>query len=118
MPDFGLATRMRLEATSCVTGAKSLIRVERQAVVERGRDRRAVGVLQDGVAVGRRFRDRVGGERAAGAGAVLDDHRLAELVGELAAEQPRQHVDRAAGRERHDQPDRAVGIVLGVGGRR
>ena len=48
-------------------------RVERQAVVERGRDGGAVGVLQDGVAIRRRFRDLVGGERAAGAGAILDD---------------------------------------------
>ena len=57
-------------------------------------------------------------ENRPGAGAVLDHDRLAELVGQLACEQPRQHVHRAPRRERHDQPDRAIGVVLGMGERR
>ena len=79
---------------------------------------RAVRVLQDGVAVGRRFRDRVGRDVAAGAWTVLDDHRLAEGFAELGAEHAGKHVDRAAGDEGDDDADRLMGIGLGSGAAR
>ena len=44
---------------------------------------------QHGIAVGRRLGDVVGGDRAARAGTVLDDKRLAEVVGELGAQPAR-----------------------------
>jgi len=71
--------------------------------------------LQDGAAVGRRFRDRVSRNIAAGARTVLDDHRLAEGFAELGAEHAGKHVDGAAGDEGDDDADRLVRISLGNG---
>ena len=59
-----------------------------------------------------RSRRRVGGERAAGARAVVDDHLLAERRRQVLCDQSAHHVDRPAGRERHQQPDRARGIFV------
>ena len=50
--------------------------------------------------------------RAAGAADVLDHQRLAERLAHLLGDDARDHVARAAGRERHDHGDGAVGIVL------
>jgi hypothetical protein len=65
--------------------------------------------------------DELDRDPAAGAGLVLDDHRLADIVGELLADQPREQVVAAAGREPHDHPDRP-GRIVGLrpcrGGRR
>jgi hypothetical protein len=58
----------------------------------------------------------LGADHAAGAAAVVDEHLVAELLGELVGDQPPDHVIAAAGRERNDQPHRLVGIV--GGGRR
>src|SRR4030095_16090748 len=45
-------------------------------------------------------------DRTAGAAAVVDHHRLAPLLGELAPEHPADDVERTARRERHDEPHR------------
>jgi hypothetical protein len=67
----------------------------------------------DGVAVRRRARRIAHAGVAAGADLVLDDELLAEFFRQLLPDQPRHHIDRAAGRERHDDPDRLRGILLG-----
>ena len=67
---------------------------------------------QQRVAVGRRLRDRVGADIAAGARAVFHDDRLAERLRHLVADRARQHVGEPAGRERRDHADRTVGIIL------
>jgi hypothetical protein len=54
-------------------------------------------VLQQRVAVRRRLRHRIGGDRSARAAAVLHHHRLAERLGDLAADEARDEVGRAAG---------------------
>ena len=77
----------------------------------------AHGVEQDGVAVGRRARDRAGADVAGGAGAVLDHDRLAHRLMQMLADDARQDVGRAAGRPRHDQRDRTARIGLREGGR-
>jgi hypothetical protein len=64
------------------------------------------------VAVGLRFGDNFGREVAGGARPVVDHDRLAEAAAELVAEEPRQHVERAARPERHDQLDRLRRIGL------
>ena len=87
--------------------------VERQRAVDRRADRLAVGVLQDRVAVGRRLGDRVGRDVAGGARPVLDDHRLAERLGDLGAHHAGERVDGAAGDERHEDAHRLVGVGLG-----
>src|SRR5262249_20399244 len=61
-------------------------------------------------AVGCRLRDLLGGDVAAGAGAVLDDHRLAYELRELLRHRPRREVGAAAGREAHDHANRPNGI--------
>ena len=71
---------------------------------------RSVRAGEQRVAVGRGFRRHVGAEAAARAGAVLDHDRLAEHLLHVLAGDARDEVGVAARRERHDQPDRLVGI--------
>ena len=61
---------------------------------------------QERVAVGIGLRDRAGADRLRCARAVLDHDGLADLLGDLLEHQPRDDVDGAAGRERHDHADR------------
>ena len=61
------------------------------------------------LAVGRRARHFGRADHAAAAALVLD-HDGAELGLHPLGPQPADHVGRAARRERHDQPDRPVGI--------
>jgi hypothetical protein len=56
-----------------------------------------VGGDEQRVAVGRRFRRQVGGDRVRGAGLVLDDERLLHRLLELLGEHPRDDVRAAAG---------------------
>ena len=75
-----------------------------------GIDRRVVGLRrgmhEQRVAVGRRLGDEGRADRSAGAGAVLDDHRLSPEFGKLLPERARQDVGGAARRERHDDVHR------------
>ena len=66
-------------------------------------------VEQDGVAVRRGVLHRLGADQPAGAGAVLDHHGLAEDAGHRLGDQPGPDVGGAAGRQRHDHADGAVG---------
>jgi hypothetical protein len=81
--------------------------VER-ALAERGIDGVGRACEQQGVAVGRRARDRLRRDRSARARARLDHHLLAQHVGDLGAEQPRRDV--GAGPDHHANV--AAGIVL------
>ena len=77
--------------------------------------RRACHVVvgeQERIAVGRRLDRGVDADRAAGAGAVLDEHLLAEPARDVFAGEPRDEVEPAAGRERHDEAHRPVRPVL------
>src|SRR5213079_1507345 len=58
------------------------------------------------VAVGRRLRRELRADRAAGAGPVVDDDRLAKLRADLLRDRARHGVVAAAGREGDDQVDR------------
>ena len=62
----------------------------------------------------RRLRDLRHADIAAGAGVVLDIELLLEIFRQLLRDQPRHHVGRAAGRERHDDLHRLVGIAGGA----
>jgi hypothetical protein len=70
---------------------------------------------QHGVTIRRGLGDRVGAEIAAGAGAVLDQHRLADPFGQLVGEDPSHRIDAAARRERHHDADVARWIALAKG---
>jgi hypothetical protein len=61
---------------------------------------------QDRVAVGRRLRRTAAAGIAAGAADILDIELLASLLGQLLRHQTREHVGRAARRERHDHAHR------------
>ena len=76
------------------------VRIEMRADAV-GRDR----VEQQRVAVGVRLGDARGRRRAAGAAAIDDDDGLAERIGELGADHPRDEVGGAARRHRDDELD-------------
>jgi hypothetical protein len=77
---------------------------------------------EDGVAVGIGTGHHVGGDVAAGAGLVLDHHRLAPHLLQAVADQPRGDVSRAARRKRHHDAHRSLrpfgagGALGGMGG--
>src|SRR5262249_37844485 len=48
---------------------------------------------------------------AAGAGLVVDDDRVAPFLRQFGAERPRQDIDAGPGRVRHDDRDRAAGVL-------
>ena len=61
------------------------------------------------------MRDDFHADVAAGAGSVLDHHRLPGELRQALSEQARQQIDRAAGRERRDDPDRLDRKLLRIG---
>jgi hypothetical protein len=63
---------------------------------------RAHGAEQQGVAVRRRARGRLGADIAGGAAAILDQHRLAPLLAHLLRDHAPEDVGGAAGRPRYD----------------
>jgi len=58
------------------------------------------------------LRDRPRSDRAAGAGAIVDDNGLAKLIADALADQSRQNVGDAAGTGRHDHLDGARRVIL------
>ena len=67
------------------------------------------------VTVGRRFDDEFDADGAAGAGAIVGHHLLAEHFAEFGRHQPANHVVGAARRERNDQADRFRRVILRAG---
>jgi hypothetical protein len=90
-----------------------LARVVADIAVEGRSDRERAGIAQqDGVTVGRALRHRAASDGAAGAAAVVDDDRLLECLAHLVGDDAPDDGRAATGRERYDQRDRPVGIVL------
>ncbi len=73
-------------------------------------DRKAVTRHQQGIAVGRRGRDHLGGDVGRGAGPILDHDLIAELRAEFLRDAARKHVDAATGRETDDECNFPAGI--------
>ena len=69
---------------------------------------------EDRVAIGRGARHELGADIAAGAGAVVDDDRLAKVLADELPQHARQDVGGAAGRERDDDRDGLGGEGLGL----
>ena len=108
-------------------------RADQHRVLRQPRDRHEVGekvvgqVLVDravgdigadvtelqGVAVGRRPHGLADGDRARGAGRVVDDELLAQFLAHALAHDARHHVGGATGGERHDDGDRLARKSLG-----
>jgi hypothetical protein len=88
--------------------------VDGTLLIERHVDGMRAGDLEERVAVGGRARDRLQREIAAGAGPVVDDHRLAEPLRHCLTDEPRDDVGRAAGGNEHDDGyrPRRVGLRL------
>ncbi len=89
-----------------VVGGESLVRAQRLV------DRHRRGGDQQRVAVGRRARDRRGGDIAAGAAAIFHDHRPPQSLAQALADEARQRIGDAARREGDDEGDiaRRVGL--------
>ena len=68
---------------------------------------------QQRVAIGQGLRHQVGAEHAGRSGAIVDDDRLAEILGQLQPDNAADDVGAAPGRERHHQTDRSGRIVGG-----
>ena len=95
---------------------------DRREIVDRIVGQRLVEVLvhhqrgvdrhQQRVAVRRGFRHLLRPDHGVAAGPVVDDHRLAPVLVHPLRQQPCGDIGRSAGRERHDDVDRAMGIVF------
>src|SRR5262249_59602267 len=66
------------------------------------------------VAVGLWGCDHLGAMASAGPDMIFDDDTLADLRGQRLRDQPRRNVGRSARRERHDDLDEAIRIMIGV----
>jgi len=62
------------------------------------------------------MRDDVDADGAAAARTIVDDHLLAHRLEIFLREHARNQIGTAAGRERHDQADRAFGVIVAFGG--
>ena len=89
-----------------------------QRLVERDGGALRGGQQQERVAVGIGLGCRGGSDRAAGAGAVLDHERLADLPSHLIEHDARDGIAGVAGAHRAHRHDRAVGPILRQRGRR
>ena len=98
-------------------GFEVVDRLVGKLLVERSADRIGLRGKQQRVAVGWRLGDEVGADGRPGAGLVLDDDLLLQLLGQFLRDRAGRAVDGAAGRKRHDHLDRPAGILLRVGGR-
>jgi hypothetical protein len=87
-------------------------RLELDAPVERGRHRVGAVGEQQRVAIGRRARHQLGGDRAGLARLALHHDGLSETFRHFLRQQARNDVDIAAGRKTHHQPQRPVRIGL------
>src|SRR5437016_1476274 len=87
--------------------AKPILRADDERPLRRDEERLAVRLGAE---------DILGAEVLRRAGAVLDHHGLAELGGEMLAEDARHQIAVRAGRQRHDDADRAGGVDLRGGG--
>ena len=86
--------------------------VEIKLVVKRRIDGVRRAHQEQRVAVRCRLHDRLGGDIGAGAGSVLDDERLAELLRQPLTHQAREGVGGAARRKPDDQPHRSWRVRL------
>jgi len=89
--------------------AQVFLRVVGQLADQRLVGREAVGHADEGVAVGRGLGGGVDADHRARAGLVVDDHRLAQRLRQLRADEARDEVGGAAGGEGHDHADRPGG---------
>ena len=71
---------------------------------------------QQGIAIAAGARRRRNADIAAGAAAVLDDHRLAQRLAERGIDQPGRNVGSAAGGKAHDHGDLPLGIFRACNG--
>ena len=89
--------------------------VERHRLVDAGQDDHVVRHHAEREAIGRRARQRLQADDAAGAGLVVDDHRVAQRLGQRRLRGARDRVDARAGGVGQDEAQRLV--ALGEGGR-
>ena len=76
---------------------------------------RAIGTVQQGVAIGRSAGHALTAHVAASTGFVVNHDGLSQIFGQLGRDRARQVVGATPRRERHHQLDGFVGISLGPG---
>ena len=94
-------------------GREILLRIVFDLLVQDRLDHESRACEQQRVAIGRRDRGRLGANRRAAAGLVVDDDRLAKLALQLLRQQPHHDVIRRPRRVGHDDPDRLARKALG-----
>ena len=93
---------------------ETFLGVETQTFVDRRIGHQAGGGHQQRVTIGRRACHELGADVAAGTGLVVDHHSDAPLLREALRQGARDDVDASAGRERHHQGHRAIGVAVGT----
>jgi hypothetical protein len=88
--------------------------VVRHAAVEKSIGHQRQRVDRDCVAIRRRTRDGFHPDIAGGAAAIFDYHLLPQQLGQPGADDPSDDIDAAAGRERRDQTNRLVRVIVGL----
>jgi hypothetical protein len=96
------------------TGTVSRMEIERQLLVERGRDRVVGAAEHQRIAVRRRVDAGLDRDVAAASGAILHHELLAEMLRQRLAHDARNGVDRAA-RRKTDQPAHRTVRIAGGG---
>ena len=110
----GFITRMKGEVASSVTGAKSLTGSYCSLDCKNGKEREVADAAEKNrVPVRGRCGCECGADLSARAAAVVDDDRLADSLRERLADGTCQEIVAAAGRKRHDHPDRSCRIFVG-----
>ena len=89
-----------------------LYRIIRQLCIQARVDRVRARRRQQRVAVGRRIRHELRRKQAAGAGTIVDDHRLLQILAQVFREHAGEDIGAAAGRVTDDEPDgfRRIGL--------
>jgi len=112
IPRSGETQTMMLISATLVMGVKSRwdpTRGSCKATIDRVRE---VAGEQDGVAVGCGARDVLRGDVGAGAGLVVNHHRLADFPGQLVGDDAREKITAAPGRKSDHEPQRPVRVAL------
>jgi hypothetical protein len=73
---------------------------------------RAVGAVQQRIAIRRRARNDLGADIASGAGFVVDHDRRTQRLRDARHDDPGERIRASSGRKRHDEAHRPVGILV------
>src|SRR5215831_17536088 len=105
----GLTTTISAACSILATGVMSRAKLK-SIVIERLVNRAGRAGQQKRVAIRHRMGDKTSADVGAGAAAVFDDDLLVETLRHCLCDEPRDNVERAAGRDRNDETDQLARI--------